>query len=354
MTRPSPSRHIPEAVLAAAEAAHAAPSADNLQPIAFRYADDALILRHRDSNGPTFPALHPATLMAVGAAVENVAQAAAAWDVAAEIGPAATAADEYVRIHLGSAAKPLAPSAKSHALYRRHTNRHPYRSTPMPDALTARIAEMREGMARVRLLHRADEIRALAAFTQVASEARFQTPEIHAWLGSSLRMTAAEAARCDGLDVRTLDLPPGGRHFLKYIADWRRLERLNRIGAYRLLAAIEARPIRQAPLLLAIIGDDPLSAGRLMERAWIELNAEGAAVQPFYVIPDQMQRLEAGTVPSPLRDSIRAMARDVRSLLGCGRDETLRMVLRAGLPTREPYRSKRLPLEDVLSADPLR
>jgi hypothetical protein len=353
VTTPNYPRQIPEAVLTAAEAAHAAPSADNLQPIGFRYKRDTLILCHRQSKGPTFPARHPATLIAAGAAVENVKQAAAAMNVPADISAVpSTANDQYVHIKLGQTAKPVASYVKSHALFHRHTNRHAYQPTPVSDALIARVSEMREESARIQVLRRPGEIRALAAFTQVASQARFRTAEIHAWFASSLRLTAVAAAQRDGLDVRTFDLPLGGRHLLRYIADWHRLECLNHLGAYRLLAAIEAKPIRHAPLLIAIIGDEPLSAGQLMERAWNELNVQGLAVQPFYVIPDQIQRLKAGTVPLPLRDSVRRMADDVRSMLGFTSDETLQMVLRVGWPTRKPFPSLRLPLENVLFAEP--
>jgi len=80
--RKSDDKRTSETVLVAARAAHAAPTADNLQPLAVRTLDNALILQYRAPGGPTFPARHPATLMGVGAALENVVQAAAAMEVA--------------------------------------------------------------------------------------------------------------------------------------------------------------------------------------------------------------------------------------------------------------------------------
>jgi hypothetical protein len=257
--------------------------------------------------------------------------------------------DDYGRIEFAHAGSGDRDALASHALFARHTNRHPYKPTPIPSKITSAVSDMRANEARIALIDSASELARLGRATQIASEARFRTPEIHAWLGASLRMTPDSAAVGDGLDLRTLHLPPGGRHLLAYIADWRRLERLNRIGAYRLLGAIESQPIRRGPLSIAIVGGDPLSAGRLMERAWIYLNAQGLAVQPYFVVPDQMQRLSSGDIASPLLPSIGAMAADMKSLLALGSNETLHMVLRIGWPTRVAHRSARLPLERLLS-----
>ena len=295
--RKSDDKRTSETVLVAARAAHAAPTADNLQPLAVRTLDNALILQYRAPGGPTFPARHPATLMGVGAALENVVQAAAAMEVGVNIEVVAGAGNDYARIDLAQTGSPTAARAMGHALFTRHTNRHAYAKTPVADTTLAQVAGLRDDAARIHLIRQADEVRALAGLTEAASRVRFRTAEIHAWFAASLRLTPEEAAHGDGLDVRTFDLPPGGMALLRYIAPWHRLERLNRIGAYRLLAAIEGAPIGKAPLLVAIIADDSLSAGRLMQRAWIQLNAQGLAVQPYYVIPDQIQRLHAGTVP---------------------------------------------------------
>jgi hypothetical protein len=341
---------LPKYIVAAVEAARAAPSADNLQPIAFRCSATAITFVPRQTSGPTFAARHPATLMAVGAAVENVSQAAAAMRIAINV-HVLEASDEYVRIEFAHSGSGDWGAIASHALFDRHTNRHPYKATPISSEVASAVAAMGANGARVALIGSTSELARLARATHTASEARFRTPEIHAWLGASLRLTADSAAAGDGLDLRTLHLPVGGRHLLAYIADWRRLERLNRIGAYRLLGAIESQPIRSGPLSIAIIGGDPLSAGRLMERAWIYLNSQGLAVQPYFVIPDQMQRLDSRNVAAPLLASIGAMAADMKSLLALGPNETLHMVLRVGLPTRVACRSARLPLERLLSIE---
>ena len=184
--------------------------------------------------------------MAVGAALENVSQAAAAMGTAIKV-HVAESSDEYARIEFAPSGSGDLDALSSHPLFARHTNRHPYKATPISSEIASAVADIRETGARVALIRSASELALLAHATRIASEARFRTPEIHAWLGASLRPTPDSAAAGDGLDLRTLHLPMGGRHFLEYIADWRRLERLNRVGAYRLLGAIESQPIRNGP-----------------------------------------------------------------------------------------------------------
>lgn len=332
-----------------ARAAHAAPSADNLQPLRFVHRERTLTLLPRDTTGPTFPRDHPAAYLAAGAALENAMQVAEAMEVGVTAVIPSSTADHYAAVIVRPGEKYVDSRAESHPLFARHTNRHRFRPKPVDDEVVKSIAEMHECDARVVLIRRRDEIDELADITRLASEVRFRTPEIHRWFAASLRFTPSAAARGDGLDVRTFDLPPGGYQFLRYIADWRRLENLNRFGIFRLLAAIEAKYIRTSPLAIGIIGKPNANAGRLMERVWIELNRHGVAVQPFYVVPDQIQRLAAQTVPVPMQQSVRSLEGRTQTLLDIGAGESLQMVLRAGFPSRQAVRSLRLPLQDVLS-----
>jgi hypothetical protein len=187
----------------------------------------------------------------------------------------------------------------------------------------------------------------------MGSRIRFQTREVHEWLAASLRFTEEEVARGDGLDVRSLDLPPGGAAFLKFIAPWSRMEALNRIGAYKAMAAIEAQPIRRGPAIVAIIGPHDyrscIDAGRLMTRIWTDLNVKGLAVHPYYVVADQLQRRREGKVPAHCVEQAEELAEQCRRFFELGPDETLHMLMRVGYPTREAPRSRRLPLEQVVT-----
>ncbi|HRY15885.1 MAG TPA: hypothetical protein P5330_08440, partial [Candidatus Competibacteraceae bacterium] len=168
----------------------------------------------------------------------------------------------------------------------------------------------------------------------------------------SLRYTEPEIAQGDGLDINTLHLPPGGRHFLRFIGDWRRMEILNRFGAYKAMAHIEAQLIQRGPAIAAIIAptdyDACLAAGRLLTRVWTALNQQGIAVHPYYVVADQLQRLRDGVVPAHLTDQAHAIQRDCQDFLQLNPGETLHIFLRLGYPTRNPPRSRRRPLAEVV------
>jgi len=131
------------------------------------------------------------------------------------------------------------------------------------------------------------------------------------------------------------------------------MERLNRIGAHRLLAAIDSAPIRKSPGILAIISnsdrDSVFSAGRVMTQAWTLLNNTGIAVHPYYVISDILTRHTAGRTPERLQAMGDTIAAETDRQFSLTSQETLCMLFRVGYPSQEPVRSRRLPLSAVLS-----
>lgn len=145
----------------------------------------------------------------------------------------------------------------------------------------------------------------MASLVKDASQIRFQTQEIHEWLGRSLRFGKQAMQTRDGLDVATLDLPPGGSLFMRFISDWRRMKAMNFLGTHKFMSWVDSMPVKSAPAIIAIIGQagfrETLSAGQLMQSIWIDLNEQGIAVHPYYVVPDQMNRLKDGVVPKDLQ-----------------------------------------------------
>jgi hypothetical protein len=183
---------------------------------------------------------------------------------------------------------------------------------------------------------------------------RFQIQEVHEWLAKSFRFnTKPEDPYGEGLDVNTIDLPPGGRWFLRLISSWQRMHWLNKLGMYKAMAMIDSQPIGQAPALVAIVGPDSykdnIAAGQLMNRAWIDLNAQDVAVHPYYVITDQLQRLKDNKIPEHLIRQVSTLENDTRQILRLQEGEILHMLFRIGYPSKTPVKSKRLPLQRVCS-----
>lgn len=334
-----------------AEAGRLAPSADNSQPCKMRWDGRELALCHvaRHTAYNVFGAGSHATLLSVGAMMENLDTALAAngvnaaWRWGGELG------QPY-------AALGLPPVLPQHCLLpagllERHTSRLPFQRRALPPELLEQLGAETAGDNRVRVLTGRDTIGRLVQIVRLAAEARFCNRELHHWLFGSLRLTADRIAAGDGLDINSLGLPPGGKQFMAFIADWRRMERLNRLGLYKLLALSEIRLISAAPALLCISGGghwrSVIDAGRLMTRVWTTLNTHGIAVQPYYVVTDQLNRLHSGTLAPGFAGPLEAAEQPLRTLLDLAPDRMLHMILRVGYPTAPAVRSRRLPLASV-------
>jgi hypothetical protein len=326
-----------------------APSADNSQPVRLRWNGQELSLHYAERHaggGGVFDADSHATLMAVGAVLENLDMALAANGVAADwrMGqdggrPYATLALPRLPARFNTPDGPLL----------RHTNRLAFRATPLPADLVSQLGLGDDGA--LRLLVERGQRKRLVRLVRLCSEARFCNHALHDWLFDSLRHTPQQVARGDGLDVDSLGLPPGGRQMLRFISHWPRMAMLNRVGAYKLLALSEVKLIAAAPGLLCISGGGDrasiIDAGRRMTRAWTALNLQGIAAQPYYVVTDQLNRRRDGTLAAGFDGKMAAVERELAELLGLDRGSMLHMVLRVGYPADPPLRSRRLPLEAV-------
>jgi hypothetical protein len=337
-----------------------APSADNSQPWRFEWDGNSLSVIY-DVNrvqGQTFSANSPATLLSLGATIENIIELSSYYGVEADLFcPIESLSTTYSGAKIcfqsvNNLESTMSPTA--HPTSKRHTNRFAYHKTALPQPAIDHTAILTENSARLVIIDQKPAIHEIALLIKIASEIRFQTQEVHEWLGKCLRFTKEHVKKADGLDVCTLDLPPGGSAFLKFISNWKRMKLLNRIGAYKLLAKIDSAPIKAAPAIVAIIApttpQGAIDAGRLLCRSWTYLNTQGIAVHPYYVVADQLARLKDKTVPEELIEQVQDLNQQCTQVLPFKEGETLHMFLRAGYPKRKnPTRSLRLPEETVFT-----
>lgn len=344
MTRPDT---LPRAVHALVEAGRAAPSADNSQPIGFHWNGHSLALVHRGGGG--FRADAHATRLTTGAVLENLAQAAEALELAVEF---SLNEDPEVPVEV---ALPSAPDNglldHGHPLFSRHTNRLPTQNAPLGDDLRERLQDLSMGECRVLLLTDPQAIDTVAEAIRLASAIRFRVQATHEMLAASLRFAPQEVDRGDGLDVRTLGLPPGGAQLLRWLRPWHRMQRLNRLGLYRLFALMDRQRIQQAPALALVVGggevSDSISAGRIMQRFWVAACAAGLAVHPYYAIRDQFERRDGNELPGELLPEVTELEKQVAAIPGLDAGP-VHMVFRLGWPIRQPVPAKRLPLSELL------
>ncbi len=328
-----------------------APSADNSQPGKYRLCDDGFTVNYAADRvaGKTFEPMAPATLLAMGAIQENISQGAVALGAHIDISrwPSNNATEtEYLKVSCpNNKPVPGANQARLEAILNRHTNRNGYRRSRVPDVLAASVASSRQGAARV-LWAEGGRVSVLAGLVQRASENRFRTKVLHEWLAHSLRFDGGDSGFGEGLDVNTLALPFGGKAAMRFIEPWARMKALNRVGAYRMMALVEALPVRRAPAVVAIISpngnDDLMDAGMLMERIWIKLNEAGLAVQPYYVVADQLHRRREGILSPEFDTSVNEMSDQCRDLFDLRPEEQLQIMFRVGYAKKKAIRSKRL------------
>jgi len=319
-----------------ADAGQRAPSADNSQPWAFALDEQNLRLNiDLEKIKPScFEVNHPAILLALGAVIENIFQAAAwigieiTYDYCLDLqtGYCAT-------FHVPENHHKLPDNAKDHPLFARCTNRLPFIKKLIPENILNEIVGFSNSKNQILLFRGDEQINQWSEWVRTASEARFQTPDIHEWFGQSLKFTPEEVSSNEGLDVNTLGLPAIGKIILKATQTWNRMRLLNKLGAYKLIAKLESENIKGSPALMGFIApldnDTGIEMGRLLERAWIKLNAEGLSVQPYFVISDQLYRLKQQKVAPELVNNLKELENQLQSSLKT-QNEFLYILLRVG------------------------
>lgn len=336
-------------------AARAAPSADNSQPWCFSLGERMFSVAFDSERagdgffGPT----SPATLLAIGGLLENIRETASVQGIDVQIEnliDSPTVGFPYLKVHLRQPFKE--PINEDLAVFARHTNRFAFHPRAIDNGTLRLISSLQEAPARLCVISDTDQIKKISKLVTTASEIRFQIKEIHLWLMRSLRFSEDEVAQGDGLDINTLSLPPGGKVLLRFLSDWKRMEAFNRFGAYKFMAREEAKLINKAQALVAVFASGNavglLASGQLMSRTWTSLNAKKVAVHPYFVISDQLNRLQEGVIPPKLVEKAEALQKGCQQVFGYNEDESMHMLLRVGYPKLDPQRSRRLPLEVLI------
>jgi hypothetical protein len=329
-----------------------APSADNSQPWVFQQHGDVLECSYGTSGrfqDPFGPSGH-ASLLAAGALHENLSlvtgdRIEVISDWLSPVRP------WTLQLALSEVPDELAVEA-SHRIEARHTNRHPFKPI-----LSAEIPKIEpQGSSRIISCLDHSSIAPLASALRICSQARFNQPDLHNWLFSSLRWNQAEIDSGDGLDINTLHLPPGGQHLMQWIKPWSRMATLNRLGLDYIMSVADTALFSQAPAVLAICGgrskQDTWDAGRTLQRQWISLNAAGFAVHPYYAVTDLGNRRRDGLLQPGWDAHVEKAETISGEALGLKADEQLHILLRVGFPGNiTPVRSRRRPPNSFIDQD---
>ena len=341
------------------DAARRAPSGGNVQPWRFEADDEEIRFFMIPERTSTMDVAHRATYVGIGAALFNARVQAAALKKLGPVKlfPEGRPSHHVATMRLGSSDDVAIMPLRDY-LHSRSSNRRigkPSEIEPETVATLTRGVE-REG-AQLYFATDRERLSAGAELLAASDRLRFLLPTVHREMASEIRWPGRDALD-EGLDVRTLELDPGGYAALDILArpdvmahlsDWRAGSALG----MRMQAAVLTS---SALAMITVPRADPmwyLRGGAAMERFWLSAEMHGLAVQPaspvfLYAVDESDMRLMAG---ERYLDEMHNLSERFHEFWGLSDGETAVMVFRVFQAPPPSVHSVRLPLSHVLSRE---
>lgn len=300
-----------------------APSGDNCQPWRFTVTDRQIRVFNvpqRDTSLYNFRQL--ASMVAHGALLENLLIAAPSLGFVPRIGyfPDPGDPDLVATVDLEEGPRfedPLLPW-----LLKRCTNRKKYARTPLTAEQKNLLQRATNEIAEVTLGLESDpeKVRDLAAVLANNDRLVFENPHLHRFLFDHIRWSEEEArARCDGMDLQTLELGLADALAFRFLKHWPLVETLNRIGLSKMVALNGKKLVASAAGIAVLAAPDAsagafVQAGRAMERFWLEATRLGLSVQPVAGLALLIQRLRSAETQGLTEPQAQVVSRVSQSL----------------------------------------
>ncbi|SOB58264.1 UBA/THIF-type NAD/FAD binding protein [Pseudodesulfovibrio profundus] len=266
-----------------------APSGDNVQPWRFKQDDTGVdIFMESAADDSLFNVQQAATIVACGAAVENMTIAAGACGLGARVNWMPTSHPEHVARLAFSPDDHAGESVLHDVIWRRVTNRKPYSTRAVEAGVWQRMQETIEDCPGVSLQWINDK-QQLKDFSQAvfwADRIRTEHRGLHEHLMKMIRFSRTEAETTrDGLPLKNLEAGMAGEQFMKATRPWKVMSALNTVGVGRMVAMHSAMGIRKSGGVgfLSVDSTDTaslLEAGRALERIWLTFTHNGIRFQP--------------------------------------------------------------------------
>uniref|UniRef100_A0A832A8P5 Uncharacterized protein n=1 Tax=Desulfacinum infernum TaxID=35837 RepID=A0A832A8P5_9BACT len=285
---------VPEQVLnSLLDAAVQAPSGDNAQPWKFSVKGDTICIQvdpERDRS--FFNVDQVASLIACGAAAENIRIAATGFGLDARVQVPLNVNEENFHAHLALEPAETAPDPLHDWVWKRHTNRKPFADTRLSPLAAASLVEA-AGIfpeARLYLVQDRSRIKKLAHLVYLVDRIRSEDRRLHEHLHRMIRFSEAEALRTrDGFPLKNLEAGRAGEMFLRLSRPWAVMKALNRLGMSRAVALHAARGMAGAAAagLLTVSGTAPkdfFQGGRALQRIWLTATAHRLSFQPMTAV----------------------------------------------------------------------
>ncbi len=360
-------------------AAILAPTPDNNQPWLFGSGGEELLVYLDPRRTLSSDVNSMFDLLGLGAAIENVRLAASRQGYATSVDDSPVvrgdlaacesvgkSADEgrdgpklVARLSFGPGGE---PDPLVEQLENRCTCRKLYSTQPLGeeclDGLSAAASEF--GEVQLDWIIDRPRIRSLAGLLASSDRVRFEYEPFHNELFRQLRFTVDEAQRTrDGLDLRTLELPPGAGAMLGMLKPWNRMKWLHRLGVGRLLTVPSAVSVCKTSAIGVLSLGEPspggfLRSGRAFQRIWLAAEAEKLSFQPLgslAIFFAHVQQLDGKKLSGRHQELIGRLIPRFGRLVPPTRGRCVQMLFRVGKSARPEVRSLRRAAEDVLDCD---
>lgn len=338
-----------------------APSPHNGQAWRFRYRGGRLqCLRDPARSGGILDFGHGAAHLALGAAAENVVEAAAGMGFEAVVHPFPDPGDPLLACEIAFAFRGTGrESPRLRAIPERATNRRRGPRVPLDPADAAALeAAVTAHGGRLQWVAHPDALEEAGQILGGGDRVAYLSKDLHAELMDGVRWTPEEVLRTrDGIDVATLEMSAADVAGLRVVSRWSAMRLVGMMGSGRVLEQVSRKAVASASALglVTMPGNDPaafLRGGRAMEAAWLEATARGLAFHPLAMMPYLFAHLERGTgegFSAAEQAALRALRQRYRALFDVpeGWCEPILFRLAGGVPPPSA-RALRRPVDDVL------
>ncbi len=341
------------------DAARRAPSGGNVQPWRFEADETEIRFFMLPERTSTMDVAHRGTYVGIGAALFNARVQAASMRKLGlvKLFPEGRPSHHVASMTLGTS-DDVAITPLRDYLHLRSSNRRMGQPTSIDvetiQTLTRGVE--REG-AQLRIVTDRDRITHGAEILAASDRLRFLLPTVHREMLSEIKWPGRDSLE-EGLDVRTLEMDPGGYAALEllsrpdvmgHLSDWRAGSALG----LRMQASIMTS---SALAIVTVPRADPmwyLRGGAAMERFWLSAEMHGLAIQPaspvfLYAVDEADLAQMAG---ERYLDEMNSLSEQFHDFWGLSDGETAVMVFRIFQAPPPSVHSIRLPLSHVLSRE---
>lgn len=338
-----------------------ATSADNCQPWLFHWDGHKLdLMMDKNRSGFFYDINHESTYMTLGAVAENIHIAVSHFGCEAKIefDPAEKSIESLVaNITFSKTSRDENPLFKD--LNNRAINRYPFTKKTISKSILQELEDEipSEFQTTIQWFTEESKKRIMQTIVFNADRILFEDKRLHSGLFKWIWTKKENAARLDGMNLDTIGISPLQKPFFKVLADWKSLTQLNKIGISRIPALNSINLLKSSPAycMLSVSNRNSrayFDAGRAFERLWIKANSLGLAVQPMAGFVFLMNHYYSNAAADFQQKHKELILRDAQTLKEIGSlevDNYPTMFLRFGYPKKHNIKSKRRPLDEVLT-----